>query len=120
MDPLSFALVLATGVLAGLLAGLLGIGGGLVFVPALLFVFHHQGIVPEHAMHLAVGTSLAAIVLTSSSSILAHARRENVDWPVFRGLLPGLIVRAALGAALAPARHCARYSGCSCCWSRCN
>lgn len=95
------ALIIGTGLLAGLLAGLLGIGGGLVFVPALLFAFRQQGVAPELAMHLAVGTSLAAIVLTSTSSIAAHARRGSVDWTVFRALLPGLVAGGVLGAALA-------------------
>lgn len=95
------ALVVGTGLLAGLLAGLLGIGGGLVFVPALLFAFHQQGVAPELAMHLAVGTSLAAIVLTSTSSIAAHARRGSVDWVVFRGLLPGLVLGGVIGALAA-------------------
>lgn len=94
-------LVLAAGATAGVLAGLLGIGGGFVFVPALLFLFRAQGVAPEVAMHLAVGTSLAAIVPTSASSIAAHARARNIDWSAFRALLPGLIVGAALGAAAA-------------------
>lgn len=95
------ALIVGTGLLAGLLAGLLGIGGGLVFVPALLFAFHQQGVAPELTMHLAVGTSLAAIVLTSTSSIAAHTRRDSVDWAVFRALLPGLVIGGLIGAAAA-------------------
>lgn len=101
MDTL--ILVLATGITAGLLAGLLGIGGGLVFVPALLAIYLARGVPPEVAMHLAVGSSLAAIVLTSFGSIAAHARRDNVAWPVLRLMLPGLLVGGVAGAALAAA-----------------
>lgn len=101
MNPEILLVVLGAGAVAGVLAGLLGIGGGFVFVPALLFLFRADGVSPEVAMHLAVGTSLAAIVPTSVSSIAAHARATNVDWPAFRRLLPGLVLGAALGAAIA-------------------
>lgn len=93
--------LVAAGALAGVLAGLLGIGGGLVFVPTLVFLFKVQGL-PDHlVMHMAVGTSLAAIVLTSLSSIRAHARLGSIDWLVFRHLLPGLLAGGLLGAACA-------------------
>ncbi|MEX0900696.1 MAG: sulfite exporter TauE/SafE family protein [Gammaproteobacteria bacterium] len=101
MNPELLLVVLGAGAAAGVLAGLLGIGGGFVFVPALLFLFRAGGVPPEVAMHLAVGTSLAAIVPTSVSSIAAHSRARNVDWLAFRRLLPGLVAGAALGAALA-------------------
>lgn len=95
------AAVAAAGLFAGFLAGLLGVGGGLVFVPALLAIFHWQGVPPGAAMHAAVGSSLAAIILASASSVTAHARRGNVEWPVWRTLLPGLVAGALLGAAVA-------------------
>ncbi len=101
MNPEYLLVLLGAGAAAGVLAGLLGIGGGFVFVPALLFLFLAHGASPEVAMHLAVGTSLAAIVPTSVSSIAAHTHAQNVDWLAFRRLLPGLIVGAALGAAVA-------------------
>lgn len=93
--------LLAAGIIGGLLAGLLGIGGGLVFVPALLWVVVATDLVPGNAMHVAVGTSLAAIVMTSTTSVYSHARLGNVDWPAFRGLLPGLVIGAAAGSGLA-------------------
>ncbi len=93
--------LVAAGAVAGVLAGLLGIGGGLVFVPALVLLFRVQGLPDLLVMHMAVGTSLAAIVLTSLSSIRAHARLGSVDWPVFMHMLPGLLAGGLLGAACA-------------------
>ena len=73
----SFALV---GIFAGISAGLLGLGGGLVSVSALLYVFKFYGMPETHLMHIAVSTSLMAIVVPSFSSLLAHHRWKNVDW----------------------------------------
>ena len=94
-------LYLATGAFAGLLAGLLGVGGGLLIVPILALSFATQGIADEVQMHLAVGTSLATIIFTSLSSIYAHHRRGAVAWPVFRAMTPGIILGALLGAVIA-------------------
>lgn len=89
------------GAVAGVLAGLFGIGGGLVIVPALLSVFALQGFASAHLMHLAIGTSLATIVLTGVSSMLAHHRRGAVDWQTARGLMAGIVLGATLGSWLA-------------------
>lgn len=97
------AAVAGAGLVAGFLAGLLGVGGGLIFVPALLAILAAQGVPADLAMHAAVGSSLAAIVLASASSIRAHAQRGSVEWPVWRALLPGLVIGALLGAAVAAA-----------------
>ncbi|WP_241546818.1 sulfite exporter TauE/SafE family protein [Thiohalobacter thiocyanaticus] len=90
-----------TGALAGLLAGLFGIGGGLVMVPALLWIFALQGFPSVHLMHLAVGTSLAAIVFTGAVSAQAHLRRGAVDWRLAGWLTVGVLAGAALGTTLA-------------------
>lgn len=92
---------LATGAVSGLLAGLLGVGGGIVIVPALLLTLHLRGIDGSVSMHVAVATSLAIIVLTSISSIRAHHRRGAVQWPVVRRITPGIVIGALSGAALA-------------------
>ncbi len=92
---------LATGAFAGVLAGLLGVGGGLVIVPILALSFAAQGVAAEVQMHLAIGTSLATIIFTSLSSVAAHHRRGAVGWPVFRRLAPGITLGALLGALLA-------------------
>lgn len=89
------------GVVAGILAGLLGVGGGLVIVPALALIFPPLGIDQSVMMHLAVGTSLATIVVTSLSSVRAHHARGAVLWRVFGVLAPGLIGGVLLGAVLA-------------------
>jgi uncharacterized membrane protein YfcA len=89
------------GAFAGGLAGLLGVGGGLVIVPVLALLFHHAGIAPSVLMHLAIGTSLATIVFTSLSSVWAHHRRGAVRWEVFVALTPGIVVGALAGAWLA-------------------
>ncbi|GHD62613.1 sulfite exporter TauE/SafE family protein [Jeongeupia chitinilytica] len=92
---------LALGVVAGVLAGLLGVGGGLVIVPGLLFVFHLIGLPAAHQQHLALGTSLATIVFTSIASFRAHATRGAVRWPVFRAIAPGIVIGTFVGAQLA-------------------
>lgn len=99
MEYLSAYLLL--GACAGILAGMLGVGGGLILVPALLYLFQLQGVAPAIAMPLALGTSLGAIVLTALSSIAAHHRHCAIDWSIFRQLLPGLVIGAALGTSLA-------------------
>lgn len=98
---LDWLVYLGLGAFAGTVAGLLGVGGGLIIVPVLAIVFAQQGVSAEHLMHLAVGTSLATIVPTSISSVAAHHRRGAVLWEVFRRLLPGIVVGAIAGALLA-------------------
>lgn len=95
---LVFGLYLALGALAGTLAGLFGIGGGLVIVPVLIFSFGLQGISADIAAHLAVGTSLATIVFTSISSIRSHHQKGAVRWELFRPMAVGIVVGAVLGA----------------------
>jgi uncharacterized membrane protein YfcA len=92
---------LLTGAIAGTMAGLLGIGGGLVIVPALALLFARQGFPADTIMQFAIGTSLATIIPTSVSSLLAHHRRGSVYWPVVRGMLPGILPGALASAWLA-------------------
>ncbi len=92
---------IALGAFAGVLAGLFGVGGGLVIVPVLAWLFLHQGMNPEVIMHLAIGTSLATIVFTSISSVYAHHRRGAVQWQAFAQLAPGIVLGAWLGAVIA-------------------
>ncbi len=99
MEMLPAYLLLGAG--AGLLAGLLGIGGGLVIVPGLLWLFAQSGVEAGHVTQLAVGSSLAIIVFTALSSIAAHHRRGAVSWPVVGRLAPGLVAGSVLGGALA-------------------
>ncbi len=92
-----------TGMLSGTLAGLLGIGGGIIIVPALVFALGLQGVAPALTIHLAVGTSLTVIVFSALSSVYAHHRRGAVLWPVVGRIAPGIVVGALLGAAIADA-----------------
>lgn len=92
---------LSLGACAGLLAGLLGVGGGLIMVPALAMLFAQQNIDSASIMHLALGTSLASIVFTSLSSIRAHHRHHAIHWQAVRQLTPGLVLGTLLGSMLA-------------------
>lgn len=94
-------LYLLLGAAAGCLAGLMGIGGGLIIVPALVFIFHTQGMADTLIMHMALGTSLATIVPTAIASLRAHHRRGAVLWLVVWQLAPGIVAGALAGAALA-------------------
>jgi uncharacterized membrane protein YfcA len=91
----------ALGAVAGFFAGLLGVGGGAIMVPVLALMFAAQGVPAEHLMHLALGTSMAAIVFTSISSLRAHHAHGAVQWPIVRSIAPGVLLGTFLGAQLA-------------------
>jgi len=91
-------LLLGTGLLAGLMAGLLGLGGGIVVVPALFWILRGQGVDPGIAMPVAVATSLATMVLTSATAAWAHWRQGTTR----RDLLPWLLPGIAVGSVIAP------------------
>ena len=102
------------GVVAGLLAGALGLGGGVVIVPALLLVFHLLGFDPAVLVQAAVATSLATIVVTSVSSVRSHHQQGNVRWPLVFRLGAGIVVGAFVGGLLAgnmPGALLARFFG---------
>ncbi len=97
---ISFAPLLAVvGGLAGFLAGLFGVGGGLVVVPAVYFLMLSTGLPAHSAMAIAVGTSLTSIIPTSLSSMRAHHTLGNVDWPVFKDWGPFVFLGVLLGAS---------------------
>lgn len=89
---------LLLGGVAGLLAGLLGVGGGIVIVPVLALLFQAQGVSDSLVMHLALGTSLATIVVTSLSAVAAHHRLGAINWPLAAWMAPGLMAGAVAGA----------------------
>ena len=101
VSPLMFLLFPLLGLVAGILAGLLGVGGGLVLVAALAWLLPLFGVPPEVAMHAALASSLASIVLTAASSARAHARRGSVLWPTVAWMVPGLLLGAWLGSGVA-------------------
>ena len=91
----------AIGAGVGILAGLLGVGGGLVIVPILVFIFNYQGFPPEMIMHLALGTSMASIIFTSVSSFMAHHKRGAVQWNIVHRLVIGILIGTFLGSCFA-------------------
>ncbi len=93
----------AVGAIAGILAGLLGIGGGLVIVPMLVYVFGLNNIPPELTMHIALATSMASIMFTSVSSFMAHHRRGAVHWDVVKRIAVGILIGTFLGSCFASA-----------------
>ncbi|MFB2660566.1 sulfite exporter TauE/SafE family protein [Shewanella mangrovisoli] len=96
-----FFICLALGAFVGFMAGLLGIGGGLIVVPALLYILPSVGITSAQLPHIAIATSLAAIILTSISSARAHHKRGNVPWGLFRTMFPGIILGALMSGFIA-------------------
>lgn len=94
---------LALGAVTGFLAGLFGVGGGLVLVPVLLFLFDAQHFPAEYGMHIALGTSMATIVFTSLASLRKHRQHAAVNWRVVRGITPGILLGTALGTLSAAA-----------------
>jgi uncharacterized membrane protein YfcA len=100
--PGAWAALLATGVLIGLLAGLLGVGGGIVAVPVLLEIFEFIGIGETLAVSLAVGTAQASILIASTTAAAAHWRAGTIDRELVRSWLPGLMLGAMIGLALGP------------------
>jgi len=92
---------LIIGALAGFAAGLFGVGGGTIIVPLLYIVFSQIGYSPDTIMHLALGTSLATIIVTSISSLMAHNKNGAVMWPVFKNLAPGMALGCFFGAGIA-------------------
>lgn len=98
MEILIFLII---GALAGFAAGLFGVGGGTIIVPLLFIVFTQMDYSPDSIMHLALGTSLATIIVTSISSLMAHNKKGAVMWPVFKNLAPGLAIGCFFGAGIA-------------------
>lgn len=100
---MEFLLYLILGGFAGVLAGLFGVGGGIIIVPVLVLSFTAQGFSPDVLTHLAVGTSLATIIFTSINSILAHHRKGAVRWPIVVWMTLGILAGTAVGTLTAAA-----------------
>lgn len=98
-----FLTYMAVGAFAGVLAGLFGIGGGMVIVPVLVFTFQSLGFSSEVLTHMAVATSLASIAFTSVSSVRTHHQKGAVDWPLVWLLSIGILMGAVLGVLTADA-----------------
>lgn len=96
---------LLIGTVIGFMSGLLGIGGGMVLVPIMFYVFGTQGpeagFPPDHLMHMALATAMATIPFTTASSVRAHHARGGIVWEIVKGMLPGLAVGAVLATIVA-------------------
>lgn len=91
------------GGLAGVLAGLLGVGGGIVLVPAFFYAFQAMGYGGAQLMQVCLATSLATIIVTSLRSVASHNRKGAVDWDVLKGWAPGIVIGAIVGVLAASA-----------------
>ena len=99
LDPTLVAELLLLGACTGFLAGLLGIGGGMLLVPFLTFIFSQRGIEPGLAVKMAIATSMATILFTSISSVRAHHARGAVRWELVRRLVPGILLGGLVSGA---------------------
>lgn len=103
LEPQIIIELLLLGSATGFLAGLLGIGGGMLMVPFITFILSSKGFPQDYTVKMAVATSLATICFTSLSSVRAHHRRGAVLWPIVRLLTPGILLGALVGAQVAAA-----------------
>ncbi len=95
------AFLLVIGAFAGVLAGLLGVGGGIVLVPAFFYVFSALGYDSPQLMQVCLATSLATIIVTSVRSVLSHHKKGAVDWDILRGWAIGIAIGAVIGVTIA-------------------
>jgi uncharacterized membrane protein YfcA len=101
LAPALLAAYVGLGLVVGFVAGLLGVGGGLIIVPVLIVLLHAQGLAAGMEPQLALGTSLASILFTSLSSVRAHHRHGAVEWPLVRRIAAGILFGTLAGALLA-------------------
>lgn len=98
LEPLLIAQLAALGLVTGLLAGLLGIGGGMIMVPFITIILSNRGVAPDLSVKMAIATSMATIIFTSISSVRAHHQRGAVRWDLVKGLAPGIVLGGAVGS----------------------
>lgn len=98
LDPLLIAELVLLGLCTGFLAGLLGIGGGMVLVPFITIILSARGVSPDLAVKMAIATSMATIIFTSISSVRAHHKRGAVRWDIVKRLAPGIVLGSALAS----------------------
>lgn len=94
------ALFIVLGLVTGILAGLLGIGGGVITVPAMFFLFRFHNFPAEHLMHVCIATALATTLMTSIGSTLSHHKKKAILPSVLKIMGPGLVIGCVLGAIL--------------------
>lgn len=101
MDFLFIVSMLTLGGAVGFMAGLLGIGGGMILVPFMTMLFPLYGVPPEWTVHAAIATSMTTIVFTSISSVRAHHRRGAIRWTIVAAMAPGLVIGGLLSGGAA-------------------
>lgn len=99
LSPTLIAELLALGLVAGFLAGLLGVGGGMMMVPFMTFLLGQRGVPADEAVKMAIATSMATIMFTSLSSVRAHHKKGAVRWDLVRGMAPGILAGGLLAGA---------------------
>lgn len=98
LEPLLIAELAVLGLGTGFLAGLLGIGGGMLMVPFITLILTGRGVAPDLSVKMAIATSMATIIFTSVSSVRAHHKRGAVRWDIVKGLAPGIVLGAAIAS----------------------
>ncbi len=98
LEPLLIVELAALGIATGFLAGLLGIGGGMLMVPFITLIMSNRGVAPDLAVKMAIATSMATIIFTSISSVWAHHQRGAVRWDIVKRLAPGIVAGSLLGS----------------------
>jgi len=98
LEPLLIVELIALGLCTGFLAGLLGIGGGMIMVPFITAILTARAVAPDLAVKMAIATSMATIIFTSVSSVRAHHQRGAVRWDIVQRLAPGIVLGAALAS----------------------
>ncbi|MBU3568429.1 sulfite exporter TauE/SafE family protein [Polynucleobacter alcilacus] len=92
-------MLMLCGGIAGFLAGLLGIGGGMILVPFMILVFNHQGFSQTVIVHMAIATGMATILFTTTSAIWAHHKHSSIDWKLVASLSPGMVLGGLVGGS---------------------
>lgn len=98
LEPLLIAQLALLGLITGLLAGLLGVGGGMIMTPFISIILSGQGVAPDLAVKMAIATSMATIIFTSISNVRVHHQRGFVRWDLVKGLAPGIVLGGALAS----------------------
>ncbi len=94
LEPITIVELAALGLTGGFMAGLLGVGGGMVLVPFITWILASRGVDNELAVKMAIATSMATIIFTSISSVRAHHKRGMVRWDLVKGIAPGIMIGA--------------------------
>jgi len=99
MSVTDIVMLLFCGSISGFMAGLLGIGGGMILVPFMILVFNHQGFNPDLIVHMAIATGMATILFTTTSAVWAHHKHNSIDWKLVAALSPGMVVGGLVGGS---------------------